>query len=218
MEIARSNVMRSLITVVLFAVAALSTLFAAASANASEPPGKHVEVSVLGGVHNYSKNDTALPDNLTGVPVVGSVSYRLTQNFAAEGEFTWFVPVKQTVDMGGGVKQDRTAQNSIAYQAGLRASLPLSRWTPYLAAGVGGLTILSDTSPDRLPQLEESQTVFALSFGAGAQYPVSSRWGLRADFREFVGFPGESTAGLSSNGSADAIWLARGTVGVDYRF
>lgn len=217
-EIARSNVMRSLITIVLFVAAALSTVFATSAANASEPPGKHVEVSVLGGIHNYSKNDTALPDNLTGVPLVAGVSYRLTPNFAAEGEFTWFVPMKQTVDIGGGVEQDRKAPNSLAYQAGVRASLPLSTWTPYLSGGVGAITFLSDTSPDRLPQLDESQTVFALSFGGGAQYPVGPRWGLRADFREFVGFPGNDAAGLSSNGNADAIWLARGTVGVDYRF
>jgi opacity protein-like surface antigen len=210
--------MRNLITIALFAAAALSTLFVAAAANASEPPGKHVEVSVLGGFNNYSKNDTALPDNLTGIPVVGGVSYRLTQNFAAEGEFTWFVPLKQSVDMGGGVQQDRKAPNSIAYQAGLRASLPLRAWSPYVAVGAGAITFLSDTSPDRLPQLEESQTVFALSFGGGAQYPVAPHWGLRADFREFVGFPGNDTTGLSTNGSADSIWLARGTVGVDYRF
>jgi len=41
---------------------------------------------------------------------------------------------------------------------------------------------------------------------------------VRADFREFVGFPGDHTTGLSANGTADPIWMERGTVGVDYRF
>ena len=217
-EIARSNVMRSLITIIVFAAAAIATLFATSAASANEPPGSHVSVSVLGGYNSFSKNDTALPDNLNGVPFAAGIAYRLSPNFAAEGEFTWFVPMKQSVDMGNGVTQDRKAPNSLAYQAGLRASLPLTTWTPYLTGGLGAITFLSDTSPDRLPRLEESQTVFAVSFGGGAQYPVGPRWGLRADFREFVGFPGNDAAGLSSNGNADAIWLARGTVGVDYRF
>ena len=130
--------MRSLITIVLFAAVALSALFAARAANANEPPGRRIEVSLLGGVHSVNQNDTAIPDNMAGVPVVGAVSYQLSPNFAAEGEFTWFIPVTQSVDMGGGVSQDRKAPDALAYQVGLRASYPLSTWSPYLAAGAAG--------------------------------------------------------------------------------
>jgi opacity protein-like surface antigen len=215
-EIARSHVMRSLITMVLFAAAAVTTLFATPAARADESSSSKVEVSLLGGVNSFNQNDTAIPDNLVGIPVAGGVSYRLSPNFAAEGEFTWFIPVQQKVDMGSGAEQDLKPTDALAYQVGLRASYPLTSWSPYLAAGAGAMTFLSKS--DRVPSLDEAQTVFALSFGGGAQFPVNARWGLRADFREFVGFPGDNTTGLSTNGSADPVWMERGTIGVDFRF
>jgi opacity protein-like surface antigen len=217
-EIARSHVMRSLITIILFATAAVTTMFAATTANADDSRSSRVEVSVLGGVHSFNQNDTAIPDNLVGVPVAGAASYRLTPNFAAEGEVSWFIPVKQNIDMGGGVTQDLTASDVLAYQVGIRGSYPLTNWSPYLAAGLGAMTFLSTSGSDRVPQLDKAQTMFAINFGAGAQFPVNARWGLRADFREFVGFPGDGASGLSTNGSADPIWMERGTVGVDFRF
>ena len=217
-EIARSNVMRSLITIVLFAAVALSALFAARAANANEPPGSRNEVSLLGGVHSVNQNDTAIPDNMAGVPVVGAVSYQLSPNFAAEGEFTWFIPVTQSVDMGGGVSQDRKAPDALAYQVGLRASYPLSTWSPYLAAGAGAMTFLSSSGADRTPSLDKAETMFAIDFGGGGQFPLNARLALRADFREFVGFPSDGASGLSANGSADPIWMERGTVGLDYHF
>ena len=83
---------------------------------------------------------------------------------------------------------------------------------------MGAVTFLSNSDADRLPQLDKSQTMFALNFGAGAQVGLNARWGLRADFREFVAFPGKDTAGFSANGTADPIWMERGALGVAYRF
>ena len=203
-------------TIAVLTAAVLLSLSTAASAQ--EQTSSKVEVSLLGGIHAVNKNDTALPDNLLGVPAVASVGYRLTPTLVAEGEFTWLIPVKQSVDVGIGPEQDRKAPNTLAYQVGLRGNLQLSTWSPYLAAGVGAMTFLSNTDSDGLPRLDKSQTVLALNFGAGSQFALNPHWGLRADFREFVGFPGNDTAGLSANGSADPIWIERGTVGVDYRF
>jgi opacity protein-like surface antigen len=193
-------------------------LVAATVAFAQESSGSPVDVSLLGGIHALNKSDTALPDRLLSVPAVANVAYRLTPNLAAEGDFTWLIPVQQSVDLGSGVKQDRKAPNILAYQAGVRASLPLTTWTPYLAAGAGAMTFLSNTDSDRLPQLDKSQTMFALNFGGGAQVGLIAPWGLRADFREFVAFPAKDAAGLSTNGTADPIWMERGTVGLAYRF
>jgi len=80
------------------------------------------------------------------------------------------------------------------------------------------MTFLSNTDADRLPQLDKSQTVFALNFGGGARVDLNSRWGLRADFREFVAFPSNDAEGLSIKGSADPIWMERGALGVAYAF
>jgi opacity protein-like surface antigen len=205
-------------SIAVLTVAALLSLSTAAAAFAQEQNTSKVEVSLLGGIHAFNKNDTALGDNMLGVPAVAGVAYRLTPNLAAEGEFTWLIPVKQSVDVGVGSEQDRKAPQTLAYQVGLRGNLQLSTWSPYLAAGVGAMTFLSNDGSDALPRLDKSQTVFALNFGAGSQYAVNPHWGLRADFREFVGFPGNDTAGLSANGSADPIWIERGTIGLDYRF
>jgi len=210
--------MKSLRVIAVVTATVLISLVASAAAFAQERNTSAIEVSVLGGVHVLNQNDTALPDHLLSVPAVASVAYQFTPNLAAEGDFTWLIPVQRSVDLGSGGEQDRKAPDILAYQAGVRAGLPLSTWTPYLAAGVGAMTFLSNTDADRLPQLDKSQTMFALNFGAGAQVGLNARWGVRADFREFVAFPGKDAAGFSANGTADPIWMERGAVGVAYRF
>jgi opacity protein-like surface antigen len=205
-------------SIAVVAAAVVISLVTTAAAFAQESTASKFDLSVLGGIHELSKNDTAIPDHLFSVPVVANVAYRLTPNLAAEGDFTWLIPVKRSVDLGSGVSQDRKPPDILAYQAGVRGELPLSTWTPYLAAGAGAVTFLSNTGADRLPQLDKSQTMFALNFGGGARVGLNETWGLRADFRAFAAFPGKDAAGLSTNGSADPIWMERGTVGVDYRF
>lgn len=187
----------------------------AASSAAAEP---RTEVSLMGGVQALNKNDTALPDDFINIPAVATVTYRLNRRFAAEGEFTWLIPVKQSVDVGSGASQDLKTADIIAYQANLRADFPLSNWTPYLAAGAGAVTFLSNTDANAVPQLAQSETAFAINFGAGVSYGFSERWGLRADVREFVAFPSDGTGGLSGINGADEIWMERGTLGLSYRF
>ena len=80
------------------------------------------------------------------------------------------------------------------------------------------MTFLSNNDPDRVPVLDSSETMFAINFGAGTTYSLTPNWALRADFREFVGFPSNDAAGFSSNGQSDEIWMERGTVGLSYRF
>jgi hypothetical protein len=206
--------LRSIVATAAVLIAALAGTTAFAQGN----PDSRFEVSLMGGLQALNQNDTALPDHLLSVPAVASVAVALAPNVVAEGEFTWLVPVSRSVDLGSGVSADRKAPDVLAYQAGLRAGLPLSRWTPYLAAGAGAVTFLSAQDADRLPQLDQSQTMFALNFGGGAHLGLNARWGLRADFRELVAFPGKDVAGFSSNGTADPIWMERGTVGVAYHF
>jgi len=206
-------------TLLVGAVAALALVGAAGVAAAqSDGSASPLEVSLLGGIQVMNKNDTALPDQFLEVPLVAGVTYRLTPTWAVDGEFTWMIPVQQSVDVGAGPNQDRKTPDILAYQAGVRASFPLSNWTPYLAAGAGAVTFLSNTDVDRLPRLSESQTAFAINFGGGASYGLAAPWGLRADLRALVAFPADDAAGLSTGGSADPIWMERVTVGVEYRF
>lgn len=188
-------------------------------AAAQDGLASQLEASVLGGIQVLNENDTALQDRFINVPAVAALTYHVTPIFAVEGEFTWMIPVEQSVSLGSGSSQDRKTPDILAYQANLRAEWPTSAdLTPYLAAGAGAVTILSNTEVDRLPQIEESQTMFALNFGAGASYGLGTHWALRADFRQFVAFPSEDAEGLSDESGADEIWMERGTLGVAYRF
>ena len=205
--------------IVLGAVLIGSLLFAGVASAAGEGSGygPRTQISLLGGVQALNKNDTSIPDHFINVPAVASLTYELTPRFAAEGEFTYMIPVKQSVDIAG-VSQDRKTPDILAYQAGLRASFPARSWTPYLAAGAGAVTFLSNTDPDRVPQLAKSETAFAVNFGGGATYHLNERWGLRADLRELVAFPQNGAARLSNASGADQIWMERGAVGLSYRF
>lgn len=198
--------------------AALGTL-AATQANAQHASRESsLEFSVLGGIHVLNENDTAFPDQLISIPAVAALSYRLAPNWALDGELTWMIPVEQSVEVGAGPEQDRKAPDILAYQANVRGIWPLGQYEPYLVTGVGALTVLSNTDADRLPQVEDTETMFALNFGGGLSYPFGERWALRADFREFVAFPSDDAAGLSNTSGADEIWMERVSLGLGYRF
>ena len=214
MKVSRSSTSAAIGAVVV----SLFALGAASTAAAQESFGSRAEVSLMGGVQALNENDTALPDRFINIPAVATVTYRLTPRLAAEGEFTWMIPVKQSVDVGTGASQDLKTPDVLAYQANLRADFPVRNWTPYLAAGAGAVTFLTNTDPDRVPQLDKSQTAFAINFGAGTTYGITERWALRADLREFVAFPSDGASGLADANGADEIWMERGTVGLSYRF
>src|SRR5882762_4037880 len=98
------------------AVVSFFIVGAASSAAASE---SRAEVSLMGGIQALNQNDTALPDQFLTIPAVATVTYRVTPRLAAEGEFTWLIPVKQSADVGSGVSQDLKTQDILVYQANL---------------------------------------------------------------------------------------------------
>ena len=200
------------------AALAMSTLFTTPSFAQEEVT--RLDASILGGVQGLMSNDTALPDDFVNVPVAASLAYRINALFAVEGEFAWLIPVENSVSMGSGATQDLKNPDVLTYQANLRVSLPVGTpgLSPYLTAGAGAMTFLAATDANNYPQLASSETAFALNFGLGANVPLAGSLSLRGDFREFVAFPQDDTAGLSDGTSADPIWMPRGTVGVTYGF
>lgn len=204
--------------IVTAAIAALGILGTSTLSLAQEAKESRSELSLLGGAQALNQNDTAFPDHFVNIPLVAIATYRLTPNLAVEGDFSWMIPVSQTVDMSG-TQVDRKSPDVLSYQAAIRAGWPLSGgWTPYIAAGGGAVTFLSNTDPDRLPQLTSSQTVPAINFGAGTTWNLSGPWGVRGDFREIVAFPSDTDEGLSTNGKGDPIWMERGTLGLVWQF
>jgi opacity protein-like surface antigen len=178
------------------------------------------ELSIMGGFEALNENDTAFPDRFVNVPVALSLAYPLTSVLAVEGDFTWIIPIEQSVDLGGGTNTDLSTPDVLSYQANLRANLPLGQasFRPYVTAGAGAITFLSNTKEDRKPQLDKSETAFAVNFGVGTTYALTGSWAVRADFREFLALPSDDAAGISNNGTADEIWMERGMLGLAYRF
>jgi opacity protein-like surface antigen len=203
-------------------VIALAALVAAlvSPAFAQENGTPRWEASLMGGVQGLMENDSALPDNFVNIPIAASLGYHLTTLFALEGEFAWLVPVENSVDVQSGLTQDLKNPDVLTYQANVRAQLPLGTpaLSPYVTAGAGAMTFLSATDSNNYPQLESSETSFAINFGLGANVPLTESLSLRADFREFVAFPQDDAAGLSDGTEADPIWMPRGTFGLTYRF
>lgn len=205
-------------------VCALLTLWTvsagAAQASGLVPGATAVDVSASGGVIVLNENDTALPDNFVNVPITVAGTYHLSRICAVEGEFAWLLAVQREIDLDATHSADRRMPHVLTYQANVIAKLPLknSPWSPYATAGCGALTFLSNTDADRLPRLVDSETMFAMNFGAGVTYHLAGNWLVRADFREFAAFPSDDAEGLSVDGSADPIWMERITAGVGFRF
>ena len=207
-------------TVLVAAVALGSALVSPARADSGQSAGSPYQVSIMGGVQALNQNDTALPDNFVNIPAAAALAYQFTSIWGAEGEVSWMIPVKRSVDLGVAGKQDRKTPDILSYQANVVGRLPFSSapWSPYLTAGLGAITFLSNTDADRYPQLPKSQTAFGINFGAGTNYSIGPHWALRGDFRELAAFPSKSTAGLANGGKADPIWMERGALGLGYRF
>ena len=191
---------------------------AAASAAGEGSFASRTQVSLMGGFQTLDGNHTALPDAVVNLPLAAALAYRLTPNYALEGELSWIIPIEQDVTLASGATESRKTPDVLVYQANLRGGLSIAPWTPYLVAGLGAITFLSSTGGDRLLQLNESQTMFAINFGAGFVYDLTARVALRADFREFGAFPGSDAVGFSNGGDTNAIWMERGTLGVAFRF
>jgi opacity protein-like surface antigen len=198
---------------------ALATLPASA-ARAAGPDAHSFEVSVSSGAIVLNQNDTALPDNFVNVPFTAAATYHINPMFALEGECSWYMGIKQDIDLRSGQTVQRKTPESLTYQANLVATLPLrnARWSPFLTVGAGAMTFVSNTDKERLPQLKDSQTMFAMNMGAGVSYHLTRNWLVRTDFREFAAFPLEDAEGLSTSGSADPIWSERVSAGIGYRF
>jgi opacity protein-like surface antigen len=178
------------------------------------------EFYVTSGVTGFNGNDTALNETMVNIPVVVGVSVGLSRLWAIEGDVSYFIPMKQEVELDGGGTGDRKMPGVWSYMGNVAARMYYedSAWAPYLTAGLGGMTFMEDLAADVQPKLVDSQTVFGMNFGLGTGYRMNESWSLRLDFREFIAFPGDDTQGLSTAGQADPIWIERGTVGLSRRF
>lgn len=127
----------------------------------------------------------------TGEPDFGQYNVALsgTWNFhprwGAEGELAGGIGVEQRLTfpgVGGRSLGDVTPPNSLAYNG----NIVFYPWTlnhsaaPYVTGGAGALTLL-----ERGGFTDDDQTYFTANVGGGVKYFLTSRWGVRGDYRFF---------------------------------
>ena len=180
-------------------------------AGSTQAADSQFDLAVDSGVVFLNQNDTSLPETITNVPISLSSRFYVNRRIAVECMVSYLLSVEQQVDLGLAGVADRKTPDSVIYQASLVATFPIERsaWTPYAVAGLGAMTFLSNTDPDRLPQLEDAETMFAVNFGAGASFQISDNWFLRSEFREFAAFPSDDSDGFSLANEADPLWMER---------
>lgn len=208
---------------VLQALAAALAFSACATLAWAGPSGgraTQTELSLALGCQVFNEASPAIPEAMIDAPVTIALTYRLTRIWGIEGEFTWIQPIEQTIEIAGSGEVDKKTPNIMSYQVSVLAMLPLadSAWSPFLVAGAGAITFLSNDNADRQPQLVDSQTMPAINLGIGTTYQISPHWAIRADVREYAAFPADDAEGFSAGSESDPIWMERGSIGAVYRF
>jgi OmpA-OmpF porin, OOP family len=121
-------------------------------------------------------------------PVYGlRIGYDYSRNWGVEAVFDYVRTNYKATDSTTDVFNYRLE--------GLYYILPGSKLVPFLAAGIGGMSI--DSNDDAIDRHR-----FVLDYGAGLKYSLTERWSLRADVRHVLAFGSvynnlEYTLGLS---------------------
>lgn len=195
----------------------VATAVAAQGVGASGP---WTDIALSSGIHVVNETAPAFPELMSNIPLSLSATYHLSRTWAVEGEITWVVAIEQAISVDNGLELDRKTPDMLACQVSAVARIApnAGSWSPYVAAGAGTLSFLSNDEPDRQPELSESQTAFAVNFGVGTSYWLTPVWAIRADFREFVAFPTDDAWQSSGIAESDPVWMERGSLGIVRRF
>jgi hypothetical protein len=150
-----------------------------ASAQEKGPAQGSVEVTLIpgGGTFFLKGKQTAEP-SFGNYDAGGAVAFNVTRNVALEGEIGGSLGVSQSLEFPGGPRGLKSP-NMLQYSGNLVVSAPnRSALVPYVAGGVGGLSIFDTTAL----AIAETKTFLTGDIGAGVKW-YAGRWGLRADYR-----------------------------------
>ena len=152
---------------IIVAVGLLLFGLGAGSATAEITPGMFSLSPLIGGY--FFEGNQNLKENL--VYGIG-LGYHFTRNWAAEGLFNF---VDSENDPGGG------DVNVFLYRLeGLYHFFPNNKLVPYLAAGIGAITMDPNVGPN--------DTDFLADYGAGLKYFITDKVALRGDIRHVIPF------------------------------
>lgn len=168
-------------------IALMSLVGAAAQAQESLGPGK-TEVAVIpGGGMFFTGSDTE--SKFHNYNLGGAFAYNFNRLVGVEGEVGGTLGMTQTLAFGESSSKQKTP-NTLGYTGNLVVSAPVRyRTVPYATAGIGGLTLFSNTGLG----LDQGATFFTTNVGGGVKWYANDRWGFRGDYR-FIAVRASDTA------------------------
>lgn len=158
-----------------------AALWAAPSAAAQElgPGPGSVEVTLIpvGGMFFTKAEDVSEP-GFGNYDLGVALTVNLNRFFAIEGELGGALGVTQNLQFGD-VTSSLKTPHLLSYTGSLVLSAPTgSAFVPYLAGGIGGLTLSKRASLD----ITDRANFLVGNFGGGLKW-YAGRWGLRGDYR-----------------------------------
>jgi len=166
------------------AAAVLVSLAGAGTALAQDTaaPGRGaVVVSIIpGGATFFTSGAQTKEVSFVNYGLGAGVEVHLNRYLGFEGEISGALGVSQDLDFAAGTA-NLESPSAVTYNGNLVASAANhSGVVPYLTAGVGGLTLLDQTTLG----ITDTSTYLTGNVGGGVKwFNRSGRWGLRGDYR-----------------------------------
>jgi hypothetical protein len=153
-----------------------STVFAQERSSWSPAPLQITLIPASGTI--FTKGTNTAESSFTNYGLGGAVTANLNRYIGVEGEVGGSLGVSQTLESP--IFQASTkSPNMLQYNGNLVVSIPTgSSVTPYVAGGVGGLTLFSNTPLG----IGATETFLTGSVGGGVSWSTAT-WGVRADYR-----------------------------------
>jgi len=169
--------MKQLIAV-LVAVVGVAGAGQAFAQERSHGPGSVVVTFIPAGGTFFTQGKDTKEPSFGNYGLGGAAEVRINRYVGIEGEVIGSLGVTQNLDFTSGTSNLKTP-NLLDYSGNVVVSVPTGHSIePYVAGGVGGLTLFDKASLD----IADTETFFTGNVGGGVKW-FNGRWGLRADYR-----------------------------------
>jgi hypothetical protein len=162
----------------LVAVAALAAAVPAGAQELGPAPGTVVVTLIPAGGTFFTQAKDSKAPSFGNYGVGAAADVTLNRFISLEGEVTGALGVTQDLDFTTGTQHVKSP-SVLNYSGNVVFSAPAgSSLVPYVAGGVGGLTLFDKASLG----IADRATFFTGNVGGGLKW-FNGRWGLRADYR-----------------------------------
>lgn len=185
---------------------------ATASAQETGAGAGRVEIGMFpGGGLFFTESTNGTEPGFGNYAYAGALQFNLSEWLGVEGEFGGGIGVKQQLNFNNLAQQNSpcvyTYSGSLVYApAGKNRAL-----VPYIAGGVGGLTLLKTSEVENLG-LTSNETFLTGNAGGGVKWFLTQRVGVRADYR-LLTVRNKDTAPAFFGQATDNRYAHRFTVG-----